>query len=257
MTTISIIPARMASTRYPGKPMERICGVPMIGHVYHRVSMSTRLDAVFVATCDEVVADYVESIGGRAIMTSDKHERASDRCAEAMLIAEDILGRRCDIMVMVQGDEPLTRPEMIDEALQPLIDDPRIQITNLIGRIRTPEEVQSPNEVKVVVDLNGDALYFSREPIPSARKTREPVTYFKQVPIIPFRRDFLLEYNRMEPTPLEIVESVDMLRVVERGIRIRMIQTRYDVKAVDIPADVVLVESVMKDDELFPLYASR
>lgn len=247
----------MASTRYPGKPMEKICGVPMIGHVYHRVRMSKRLNAVFVATCDEVVADYISSIGGTAIMTSDRHERASDRCAEAMLQAEKILGEPCDIMVMVQGDEPLTRPEMIDEALGPLIGDGAIQITNLIGRIRTPEEVQSPNEVKVVVDQNGNALYFSREPIPSARKSREPVTYFKQVPIIPFRRDFLLEYNRMEPTPLEIIESVDMLRVVERGIKIRMIETRFEVKAVDVPEDVRVVEKAMQEDELFPLYVSR
>jgi 3-deoxy-manno-octulosonate cytidylyltransferase (CMP-KDO synthetase) len=254
MSIISIIPARMASTRYPGKAMERICGMPMIGHVYHRVSMSSRLDAVFVATCDRVVLDYVTSIGGRAIMTADTHERASDRCAEAMLEAEKILGRKCDIMVMVQGDEPLTRPEMIDEALQPLLTDPAIQITNLIGRIRNDAEVNSPNEVKVVVDINGDALYFSREPIPSSRKTKGAVPYFKQVPIIPFRRDFLLQYNKMAPTPLEIIESVDMLRIIERGIKIRMIETRYEVKAVDVPEDVPLVERAMRSDELYARY---
>lgn len=244
----------MASTRYPGKPMEKICGIPMVGHVYHRVSMSQRLDAVFVATCDQVVVDYIQSIGGRAIMTSDTHERASDRCAEAMLQAEASLGGKCDIMVMVQGDEPLTRPEMIDEALRPLEEDPAIQISNLVGRIRTREEVESPNEVKVVRDLNGDALYFSREPIPSARKYKAEVPYFKQVPIIPFRRDFLLEYNRMPPTPLEIIESVDMLRIVERGIKIRMIETKFEVKAVDIPEDVALVERAMQTDDLFPKY---
>jgi 3-deoxy-manno-octulosonate cytidylyltransferase (CMP-KDO synthetase) len=256
VSIISIIPARMASTRYPGKPMERICGIPMIGHVYHRVNMSKRLDAVFVATCDQIVFDYVESIGGKAIMTSDAHERASDRCAEAMLKAEATTGRRCEIMVMVQGDEPLTRPEMIDEALAPLAD-PSIQITNLVGRIKSAEEINSPNEVKVVMDLNGDALYFSREPIPSSRKTNDAITYFKQVPIIPFRRDFLIEYNSMQPTPLEIIESVDMLRIVERGIKIRMIETKFDVKAVDAPSDVPLVESAMMDDDLYPLYTGK
>jgi 3-deoxy-manno-octulosonate cytidylyltransferase (CMP-KDO synthetase) len=254
LTIISIIPARMASTRYPGKPMEKICGIPMVGHVYHRVSMSRRLDAVFVATCDRVVFDYVESIGGKAIMTADTHERAADRCAEAMLKAEATMGRMCDIMVMVQGDEPLTRPEMIDEALAPLERDPAIQISNLVGRIRTRQEVESPNEVKVVRDVNGDALYFSREPIPSSRKYKAEVPYFKQVPIIPFRRDFLLAYNSMPPTPLEIIESVDMLRIVERGIKIRMIETRYEVKAVDIPEDVSLVEKAMRRDDLFPKY---
>lgn len=255
MSIISIIPARMDSTRYPGKPMEKICGIPMIGHVYHRVSMSRRLDAVFVATCDQIIMDYIASIGGRAIMTANTHERASDRCAEAMVKAESILGRECTIMVMVQGDEPLTRPEMIDEALAPLIDEPQVQISNLIGRIRSQAEIDSPNEVKVVVDQNSDALYFSREPIPSAKKTKAAVPYFKQVPIIPFRRNFLLQYNAMTPTPLEIIESVDMLRIVERGIKIRMVQTRYDVKAVDVPADVAIVEEAMHRDELFARYA--
>lgn len=255
MSIISIIPARMASTRYPGKPMEEICGIPMIGHVYYRVSMSERLDAVFVATCDQVIFDYVESIGGRAIMTADTHERCSDRCAEAMLKAEALLGVGCDIMVMVQGDEPLTRPEMIDEALAPLLADPAIQITNLVGRIKTKDEVDSPNEVKVVMDLNHDALYFSREAVPSARKAKGEVCYFKQVPIIPFRRDFLLEYNRMPQTPLEIIESVDMLRIVERGGKIRMVETKYETKAVDVPEDVAVVERTLQCDDLYRQYA--
>ena len=257
MSIISIIPARMASTRYPGKPMEEICGIPMIGHVYYRVSMSERLDAVFVATCDQVIFDYVESIGGRAIMTANTHERCSDRCAEAMLKAEALLGVRCDIMVMVQGDEPLTRPEMIDEALGPLLADPAIQITNLVGRMRNREEVDSPNEVKVVMDLNRDALYFSREAVPSSRKAKGEIRYFKQVPIIPFRRDFLLEYNSMPQTPLEIIESVDMLRIVERGGKIRMVETKYETKAVDVPADVAVVERVMQGDDLYLLLRHR
>ncbi len=255
MSIISIIPARMASTRYPGKPMQEICGIPMIGHVYHRVSLSNRLDAVFVATCDQIIADYIASLGGQALLTSKKHERASDRCAEAMLEAEEIIGRRCEIMVMVQGDEPLTRPEMIEEALDPL-QDSRVQITNLIGRIKTQDEVNSPNEVKVVRDINNDALYYSREPIPSSRKTSEAVAYFKQVPIIPFRRDFLLEYNNMAPSPLEIIESVDMLRIVERGLKIRLVETKFDVKAVDVPDDVPLVERAMASDPLFATYAA-
>lgn len=257
MNIISIIPARMASSRYPGKPMERICGIPMIGHVYHRVSMSERLDAVFVATCDEVVFDYVESIGGRAIMTADTHERASDRCGEAMLKAEAIMDRRCDIMVMVQGDEPLTRPEMIEEALAPLLSDPGVKITNLAGRISNRDELNSPNEVKIVMDVHGDALYYSREPIPSSRKSRADIPYFKQVPVIPFRRGFLLEYNRMRPTPLEVIESVDMLRILEHGLKVRMVETKFEVKAVDIPEDMPIVERAMLKDDLYPKYSGH
>ncbi len=255
MNIIGIIPARMASSRFPGKPLAKICGIPMVGHVYLRSKMSKLLNEVYVATCDQEVVDYVSSIGGKAIMTSDTHERASDRCAEAMLKIESEYGKKVDLMVMIQGDEPMVSPEMIDEAVQPMIQDGSILITNLVAEIKTVEEFEDPNEVKVVLDKFSDALYFSREPVPSRKKGVTNVPMLKQVCIIPFRRDFLIEYNKMEPTPLEIIESVDMMRIVENGLKVKMIPTRFESKSVDTVEDLRSVEQYMQSDQLMKKYA--
>jgi 3-deoxy-manno-octulosonate cytidylyltransferase (CMP-KDO synthetase) len=254
LNIISIIPARMASSRFPNKPMADILGMPMIGHVYKRVKMSKLLTEVYVATCDKEIYDYIESIGGKAVMTSDCHERCSDRCAEAMLKIEKDENSKVDIMVMVQGDEPLTFPEMIDEAVQPMLDDKDVIITNLVADLETVEEFEDPNEVKVVMDLEDNAIYFSREPIPSRKKGILNVPMQKQVCVIPFTRDFLLEYNQMQPTPLEIIESVDMMRIIEHGMKIRMIPTKYKTKAVDTPKDLKKVVEIMREDKLFESY---
>lgn len=244
MKILALIPARMASSRFPGKPMARILGKPMIGHVYERVARSPLLDTVAVATCDQEIIDYIESIGGTAIMTSDKHERASDRCAEALLKLEEIKGLRFDVVVMVQGDEPMTHPDMIAEAVQPMLADPTIQVVNLLGRIKDDVEFEDRNCIKVVCDLNSNALYFSREPIPTRCK-EDRIPMGKQVCIIPFRRDFLLEYTRMTPTPLEVAESVDMMRILEHGMKVRMAPTQHDTQAVDTPHDLAKVEALM------------
>lgn len=211
---IALIPARMGSSRFPGKPMAPILGKPMIGHVYERVSQSPCLGLTAVATCDQEIFDYIESIGGIVVMTSNKHERASDRCAEALEKLEQVNNTQYDIVVMVQGDEPMTHPDMITEAIQPMLDDDDVQVVNLLGNIKDTNEFEDRNCIKVVCDLQLNALYFSREPIPTQSKI-EDILKLKQVCIIPFRRDFLLEYNRMPPTPLEIAESVDMMRVLE------------------------------------------
>lgn len=254
MNIISIIPARMGSSRFPGKPMAKILGMPMIGHVYKRVKMSKTLNEVYVATCDKEIYDYIESIGGKAVMTSDCHERCSDRCAEAMLKIEESTSIKCDIMVMVQGDEPLTFWQMIDEAITPMLSNNSIFITNLMADLPSISDFENPNEVKVVVDKNYNALYFSREPIPSRKKGALDVPMKKQVCVIPFRRDFLLEYNQMEPTPLEIIESVDMMRILENGGKVKMIQTDFVTKAVDTPDDLVTVEMMMQNDALLKSY---
>lgn len=254
MNIISIIPARMGSSRFPGKPMKEILGMPMIGHVYNRVKMSKTLSGVYVATCDKIIYDYIESIGGKAVMTSDSHERCSDRCAEAMLKIEKETGNKCDIMVMVQGDEPLTFPEMIDEAVEPMLKDNKILITNLMADLPNLASFENPNEVKVVVDKYGNALYFSREPIPSRKKGVLDVPMKKQVCVIPFARDFLLEYNKMEPTPLEIIESVDMMRILENGKKVKMVPTKYITKAVDTMDDLHQVENMMVQDLLINRY---
>lgn len=255
MNIVSIIPARMGSSRFPGKPMADILGMPMIGHVYKRVKMSKLLTEVYVATCDEEIYNYIESIGGKAVMTSDCHERCSDRCAEAMLKIEEQENKRIDIMVMVQGDEPLTFPQMIDEATQPMLDDKSIKITNLVADLNTLKEFEDPNEVKVVMDKFSNAIYFSREPIPSRKKGILDVPMKKQVCVIPFMRDFLLEYNEMEPTSLEIIESVDMMRIIENGMKVKMIPTVFETKAVDTQEDLNRVVEMMKKDKLLQEYA--
>ncbi|MBI3773317.1 MAG: 3-deoxy-manno-octulosonate cytidylyltransferase [Gammaproteobacteria bacterium] len=244
MNVLALIPARMGSSRFPGKPLALILGKPMIGHVYERVSQNPLLTATVVATCDYEIAHYIESIGGRAIMTGSHHERASDRCAEALAILEREDGVVYDIVVMVQGDEPMTHPDMISEAVNPMLKDTGLQIVNLLGKIESVAEFEDRNCIKVVCDLHSNALYFSREPIPT-RSRVDAIPMGKQVCIIPFRRDFLLEYTRMAPTPLEVVESVDMMRVLEHGLKVRMVPTRYNTYAVDTPSDLMRVEKLM------------
>ncbi len=256
MNIVGVIPARMAATRFPGKPLAKILGIPMIGHVYLRSKMSKALTDLYIATCDQEIADYAVSIGAKFVMTSDQHERCSDRCAEAMLKIEESTGKKVDILMMIQGDEPMTFPEMIDEALAPMMTDPGLSIVNLMGEIHDAEDFNDPNEVKVVTDRQGNALYFSREAIPSVKKQKGPRSPlgFKQVPIIPFRRDFLLQYNEMAPTPLEVIESVDMMRILENGMKVRMVKTALDTVSVDTPEDLELVSQKMKNDALVPAY---
>ncbi|PYS15203.1 MAG: 3-deoxy-manno-octulosonate cytidylyltransferase [Acidobacteria bacterium] len=243
MTTVCIIPARMGSTRFPGKPLAPICGRPMIEHVYRRCRLNRSLDATYVATCDREIAQATEAFGGGVIMTSSSHERASDRVAEA---AERT---NADVIVMVQGDEPMIHPEMIDRAVDPLRKDLTIVCTNLAAPIRSMKEMMDPNTIKVVTAKNGDALYFSRQPIPSRTSNG-----LKQVCVIPFRRNFLFQYKTLEPTHLEIAESVDMLRILEHGFKVRMVITDYETHSVDTPADLALVERLLEADPLTKSY---
>jgi len=221
----------------------------MIEHVVRRATMCGLLDAVYVATCDEEIRGVVEGFGAPVLMTSATHERASDRVAEAAAALE------ADIVVMIQGDEPMITPGMIVSATAPLIRDPSVACVNLTRRIISREEYLDRNTVKVVMNVHGDALFFSRAPIPAldfASVERPPV--FKQVCVIPFRRDFLREFARLPQTPLERAESIDMLRVVENGGRVRMVETEIDTHAVDTIEDLRLVESMMADDPLILRY---
>lgn len=256
MRIVAVIPARMASSRFPGKPMATIHGMPMIGHCYSRVRMSDVLSDTYVATCDEEIFDYIQSIGGKAIMTADSHERASDRAAEAMIKIEENTGLQTDILVMVQGDEPMDTPEMITQALYPMLSDDSIHIVNLAGQIMSLAEFEDPNTVKVVVGNDGNAIYFSREPIPSRKKGADDVPMLKQICIIPFRRDYLLQFNSMPETPLECIESVDMLRVIENGGKVRMVMTEAQSIGVDTPEHLERVEKLMVDDALMSEYLS-
>lgn len=254
MNIIGIIPARMASSRFPGKPMARICGIPMIEHVYFRSKMAKVLDEVYLATCDKEIEEYCHKAGMNVVMTKDTHQRASDRTAESMKKIEDITRRDLDIVVMIQGDEPMVYPGMIEEAVKPLMEDDSIQITNLMEPLRSIEEYDDSNTVKVVVDKDNFALYFSREPIPSRRKIKNQIPMYKQVSIDPFRRDFLITFNKLEPTPLEIIESIDMLRVLEHGFKVKMVPTQFKTQSVDTPQDLKRVEILMEKDDLISKY---
>jgi 3-deoxy-manno-octulosonate cytidylyltransferase (CMP-KDO synthetase) len=244
MNILAVIPARMGSSRFYGKPLAKIHGKPMIGHVYENVAKCNLLTKTVVATCDNEIKDFIESIGGEAVMTGNHHERASDRCAEALNYIEDKAGVQYDIIVMVQGDEPMTHPEMIREAVTPMLNDQGIFITNLLGDIETVEEFEDRNCIKVVCDQQSNAIYFSREPIPTRSKI-DDIPMKKQVCIIPFTRKFLLEYTEMKPTPLEIAESIDMMRVLEYGLKVKMIPTNHQTRAVDTMDDLKNVEKLM------------
>jgi 3-deoxy-manno-octulosonate cytidylyltransferase (CMP-KDO synthetase) len=216
--------------------------------------MCNELFDTYVATCDQEIFDYIESINGKVVMTSDTHERATDRTAEAMLKIEKIIGEKIDLVVMVQGDEPMVTPEMISESLQPLFDDSSVNVVNLMANMDSCEEFEDPNEVKVVVDNFSNAIYFSREPIPSRKKGFEHVPMLKQVCIIPFRRDYLLKFNDTTETNLEKIESVDMMRIIENGESVRMVMTNAKSFSVDTPEDLLNVEKKMENDQLMELY---
>jgi 3-deoxy-manno-octulosonate cytidylyltransferase (CMP-KDO synthetase) len=239
-----LIPARMGSSRFPGKPLALMKGKPMLGWVYDAVSKNTIQADTVVATCDQEIVDYISSIGGIAVMTSSIHERASDRCAEALLKYEKLKNLTYDIVVMVQGDEPMVCPEMLSQAIKPLMEDQGVVVANLMGDIETIDEFEDKNCIKVVCDVDQNAIYFSREPIPT--RSKEPIVFMKkQVCVIPFRRNYLIEYTKMSPTPLEVFESIDMLRVIENGHKVRMVPTSYKSYSVDTPEDLLRVEKML------------
>ena len=249
MNILALIPARMGSSRFPGKPLAKILNEPMISHVYNNVSKCSSLNKVVVATCDNDIFSYIESIGGEAMMTSSKHERASDRCSEALLKIENKYKIKYDIVVMIQGDEPMICSQMINQAIEPMINDSSILVSNLLGEIESQKEFLDFNCIKVVCDLDNNAMYFSRQPIPS-NINNVSTLMGKQVCIIPFRRDFLIKYTKLSPTPLEVLESVDMLRVLEHGYSVKMIKTNYKTYPVDTIEDLKKVENIIKKNRI-------
>jgi 3-deoxy-manno-octulosonate cytidylyltransferase (CMP-KDO synthetase) len=253
---IAILPARMGASRFPGKPLHPILGIPMIGHCYFRTCMVPGLSDTYVATCDQEIADYITSIGGKAVMTSSKHNRASDRTAEAMAKIEAETCEKVDVVIMVQGDEPLILPETIAETLRHF-DDPAVEIVNIMSRLRTREQFEDKNNVKVVVNQKGDALYFSREPIPSPWKGIDQLPMYMQVGVIAFRREVLIRFNSMSETTLEKVESVDMNRVLETGGSIRMVLTEAITIGVDTPQEADEVGRLLVGDPLLAKYVTK
>ena len=254
MKAIAILPARMGASRFPGKPLHKILGIPMIGHCYFRTCMVRGVAATYVATCDREIADYVNSIGGDVVMTSASHNRATDRTAEAMEKIESLTGERVDVVVMVQGDEPLVLPETIAETLRPF-GDPAVEIVNIMSRMQTREQFEDKNNVKVVTNKKRDALYFSREPIPSPWRGVDSHPMFMQVGVIAFRREALIRFNSMAETTLEKIESVDMNRILESGGSIRMVLTEAVTIGVDTPREADQVAELMRGDPILAKYS--
>ena len=245
MKTICVIPARMGSSRFPNKPLIPILGMPMLGHVALRCKLEPIFSRVVVATCDNEIVEYCKSIDVESVMTSSKHERASDRIQEAVQKIEQREGIKFDSVTMVQGDEPMVTPSMLKLALGGLLSG-EAPVVNLKAKIYSTEEYLSPNCVKVVTDLLGNALYFSREPIPSSKKSKETPISYKQVCVIPFQREFLDQYRSLNPTYLEEIESVDMMRVLEHGFKVKCVDIFEDSYPVDVPEDVARVEKALR-----------
>jgi len=241
---IAIIPARMGSSRFPGKPMANLAGLPMIGLVYRNVSKAKSLGLTYVATCNIEIYNYIKSIHGNVIMTSKNHQRASDRCAEALEKIEGMLKIKFDIVVMVQGDEPMVTGKMVDKAVQPMLKDKKINVINLMGPIKSKKEFVDKNCIKVVHDKNMNALYFSRSPIPYPGRNGSQYRG-KQVCVIPFQGKFLKKYRKMASTPLEQQESVDMLRILEHGYPVKMVKIRSETYSVDTLRDLQRVQKYL------------
>ena len=253
MKIIGIIPSRLEAARFPGKPMAKIHGMPMIGHCYHRTRLALGSSSTYVATCDMEIAEYVREIGGKVVTTATTHTRATTRTAEALQSIEEENKEKFDVVVMVQGDEPLVVPETIVEML-PHFNDSSVEIVNIMSRLRSYGQFMDKNNVKVVVNNQSNALYFSREPIPSPWKGIENLSMYMQTGIIAFRREALLKFNSMNETALEQIESVDMNRVLEMGGSIKMVPTDLLTIGVDTPQELEYSEDLMKNDLILSKY---
>ncbi|MGJ4733834.1 3-deoxy-manno-octulosonate cytidylyltransferase [Leptospira levettii] len=249
MKIVAVLPARMASSRFPNKPLAKILGLEMIEHVRRRTLLSKSVHEVVVATCDEIIKETVEAYGGKAVMTADTHRGCIDRVAEASQIVDG------DLILVIQGDEPLILPKMIDDLVNPMLQDESIYCTNLVTKITDDEEFLSPNAPKVVIDKNWDLLYASREPIPSVKKApNSDFLKLKQLGLIGFRKSFLDVFAKLPATPYELIESVDINRAIEHGYKVRMVLTEGQMIGVDVPGDVSRVEKVFESDKILKEY---
>jgi len=234
----AVIPARYASTRFEGKPLAKISGKPMIQHVYENVKRCELLDVLVVATDDRRIFDAVNQFGGKAMMTSSEHPTGTDRVAE---VARSL---QSDIIVNVQGDEPLVKPEMVEQVIAPLIDDKNIQVSNLITQILELSDYADTAVVKAVQDIKGFLLYLTRAAIPYP-KTAQNFRVYKQIGLYAFRKDFLQTFVQMDQTPLELIEGIEFLRLLENGFKVKAVLTDYNPKSVDTLSDLIEVEKIL------------
>ncbi len=237
MGALVVIPARYGSTRFPGKPLALLRGKPVIQHVYEQAVRARRADAVVVATDDRRILEAVERFGGRAVMTSPDARSGTERAAEAARARSEA------VIINVQGDEPLVQPEMVDQLAEYLERHRAVPMASVMTRLRRGEDAANPNVVKVVVDRDGFALYFSRAPIPFMRQETSP--FFKHIGVYGFQRHFLLQFPHLDPTPLEQAEQLEQLRALEHGYRLKLLETAHDTAGVDTPDDLARIEAMM------------
>lgn len=240
---VVVVPARMASSRFPGKPLAPISGLPMIEHVRRRALLATGAGDVVIATCDKSIFDTVTEAGGRAVMTADTHERCTDRVEEAMRHLEG------NVVVMVQGDEPLLLPDAVTRVAQPLLERPEVVCTNLLSPLAGDGDLANANIVKAACALDDRVLFLSRAPIPFYRK-QVACPIYRQTGIMAFRADLLRTFSRLPETPFERAESIDMLRLLEHSLPIHGVVVDYPTVGVDRPEDVPLVERWLQTDGL-------
>ncbi len=238
MRVIGVIPARFGATRMEGKPLVKICGKSMIQRVYEQAKKAKSFDELYIATDDERIRSEAKSFGAKVIMTTREHTCGTDRIAEAIQNLEG------EIVVNVQGDEPLIEPAALNAVVKPMIADTSIKMATLITPIGNESEYQNPNIVKAVKDKNNFALYFSRSPIPYSREG-DRTGVFKHIGVYAYRRDFLLAFAKMEPTPCEKTEKLEQLRALENGYKIKLVETTYNPIAVDVPEDIAKVEKAL------------
>jgi 3-deoxy-manno-octulosonate cytidylyltransferase (CMP-KDO synthetase) len=237
---LGVIPARFQSTRFPGKVLAPIASKTMLQHVYERASLSQYLTSTIIATDDHRVFEAARSFGARVRMTRSDHASGTDRAAE-IASAEN-----AEIVVNIQGDEPLIDPTAIDTAILPLVHEPEIVMATLKKKIEDPREITDPNVVKVITDHTGDAIYFSRCPIPFDRDRSSPPPYYKHIGLYVYQRDFLLNYSALPIGPLETAERLEQLRALENGFRIRVVETEYESLGVDTPEDLQRVSKLFE-----------
>lgn len=242
MNIIGVIPARWASTRFEGKVLAQINGIPMIQHVWQQAKKSRLLEEVFIACDDERVFDAAQGFGATVVMTSPTHSSGTERIAQACRHAD------AKIVVNIQGDEPLVHPEVIDSLAQALSDEESCPMATVIKSITDEKDLSNPNVVKVVIDQNKNALYFSRAAIPFNReeKSFKDISIYKHLGLYAYRRDFLLAFKDLPPSRLEETEKLEQLRVIEAGYKIKTVETEYDTIGVDTPEDLDRVAALMQ-----------
>lgn len=257
MKIIVVIPERMSSSRFPGKPMAKICGIPMVAHIFERSKFSGKVEGVYVATPDQEILDFIRSRGGNGGLERTTSINAPTTVKMALPEIEVLLGSRADWVIMVQGDEPMIQHEIIDDLIDCINSNPEAKTVNVVTKINKEEEYYDENIVKIVLNQKKEGMWFFRIPSERWRGKLDTLPIMKQTGIIAFSREFLMTFGIGEKKPLEKVESVDMLRVVEEGETVPVVVSRIDLYSVDTEDDLINVEKIMQKDPLLKIYESK